>query len=92
MGGGLEHAQNGLGDPPPLSYPYGMGRPRDHRDAAQDMTRDLADVAAQLASLKGEANARLSDESYDALRHRLENAHAAVEARRRVRLNEGRER
>ncbi len=75
------------------TYPYGMGRPRDDRDLA----RELADLAAQLASLKGEANAWLSDESYDALRHRLENAHAAVEAaavdaRRRVRLNEGGER
>jgi hypothetical protein len=75
------------------TYPYGMGRPRDDRD----LTRELADLAAQLASLKGEANAWLSDESYDALRHRLEDAHAtveaaAVEARRRVRLNEGRER
>jgi hypothetical protein len=78
-------------------YPYGMGRPRDHRDVAQDLARELADLAAQLASLKGEAYNWLSDESYDALRHRLESAHAtveaaAVEARRRVRLNEGRER
>lgn len=73
------------------------GRPRDDRDTAQDLARELADLAAELASLKGEANTWLSDESYDALRHRLENAHAsveavAVEARRRVRLNEGRER
>ena len=72
-------------------------RPRDDRDVAQDLARELADVAAQLASLKGEANAWLSEESYDALKHRLENAHAAVEAvaveaRRRVRLNEGRDR
>jgi hypothetical protein len=72
-------------------------RPRDHSDAAHDLARDLADIAAQIASLKGEANAWLSDESYDALRHHLENAHAAleaatVEARRRVRLNEGRPR
>ncbi len=72
-------------------------RPRDERDAAQDLARELADLAAQLAALKGEANAWLSDESYDVLRHRLENAHAsaeaaAVEARRRVRLNEERER
>jgi len=71
-----------------------VGRPRDHKDAAQDLARELADIAGQLASLKGEANAWLSDESYDTLRHRLENAHAAVEAaaveaRRRVRLNEG---
>jgi hypothetical protein len=78
-------------------YPYGMGRPRDHRGDVQDLARELADLAAQLSSLKGEANAWLSDESYDALRHRLEDAHAsveaaAVEARRRVRLAEGRER
>jgi hypothetical protein len=74
-----------------------MGRPRDHRDAAQDLARKLADIAGQLASLRGEAYAWLRDPDYDALKHRLENAHAAVEAtaveaRRRVRLNEGRER
>ena len=49
----------------------------------------------QLSTFKGEANAYLSDPNYDALRHRLENAHAAVEAaaveaQRRVRVNEGR--
>ena len=49
-------------------YPYGVGRPRDDRDAAQDLARGLADPAAQLASLKGEANAWLSNESYDVLR------------------------
>jgi hypothetical protein len=70
-------------------------RPRDHTDAAQDLARDLADLAAQLASLKGEANAWLSDPNYATLKLRLEIAHAAVEAaaveaRRRVRLNEGR--
>ncbi len=71
----------------------GEGRPRDDQEAAQDLARELADPAAQLASLKGEANAWLSDENYDAaLRHRLQDAHAAVEARRRVRLNEGRDR
>jgi hypothetical protein len=48
-------------------------------------------LAAQLASLRGEANAWLRGVSYDVLRHGLENAHAAleadaVEARRRVRL------
>ena len=74
-----------------------MGRPRDDRDAAQDLARELADAAARLGSLKGEANAWLSEESYDALKHRLENAHAAVEAatveaRRRVRLDERRDR
>jgi hypothetical protein len=70
-------------------------RPRDDKDAAQDIARDLADIAGQLASLKGEANVWLRDPDYDTLRLRLESAHAAaeavaVEARRRVRLNEGR--
>ncbi len=70
-------------------------RPRDDRDATQDIARDLADIAGQLASLKGEAHASLRDPNYDTLKHRLESAHslveaAAVEARRRVRLNEGR--
>lgn len=46
--------------------------------------------------MKDEANVWLSDESYGALRHWLEDTHAAVEAaaveaRRSVRLNEGRE-
>jgi hypothetical protein len=72
-------------------------RPRDHTDVAQEIARDLADVAAQLASLKGEANSWLRDPNYDTLKLRLEIAHsaveaAAVEARRRVRLNGGRER
>jgi hypothetical protein len=71
-----------------------MGKPRDHKDAAQELARDLADIAGQLASLKGEANSWLRDPDYDALKLRLEVAHAAVEAaaveaRRRVRLNEG---
>jgi hypothetical protein len=70
-------------------------RPRDDTDAAQEIARDLADIAVQLASLKGEANAWLSDSNYNTLKLRLEMSHsateaAAVEARRRVRLNEGR--
>jgi hypothetical protein len=73
-----------------------MGRPRDDQDAAQDMAHDLAVIAAWLGSLKGEAHAWF-DDCYDAPRHRLENAHtsveaAAVEARRRVPLNESRRR
>jgi hypothetical protein len=69
-------------------------RPRDYKHAAQDIARDLADITGQLASLKGEANTFLRDPNYDTLRLRLESAHAAVEAaaveaRRRVRLNEG---
>jgi hypothetical protein len=70
-------------------------RPRDDTDVVQDIARDLAEIAAQIATYKGEANAYLGDPNYNALRHRLENAHAAVEAaaveaRRRVRLNESR--
>jgi hypothetical protein len=69
-------------------------RPRDDTDAVRDIARDLADIAHQIATFKGEANAYLSDQNYNPLRLRLENAHAAVEAatveaRRRVRLNEG---
>jgi hypothetical protein len=70
-------------------------RPRDDTDAVKDVARELADIAHQISALKGEANAYVQDPDYDTLRHRLENAHAAVEAaaveaRRRVRLNEGR--
>jgi hypothetical protein len=72
-----------------------MGTPRDAKDAAHDLARDLADIAGHLASLKGEANAWLSNPNYNTLKLRLESAHsaveaAAVEAKRRVRLNEGR--
>ena len=47
-----------------------------------------------MRSVKGDANAYLTNPNYNTLRLRLENAHAAVEAavveaRRRVRLNEG---
>ncbi len=72
-----------------------MGKPRDDKDAAQNLARALTDIAGQLASLKGEANAWLSDPNYGALKQRLESAHsaleaAAVEARRGVRLNDDR--
>ena len=72
-----------------------MGKPRDHTDATREIARDLADIAGQLASLKGEAHSWLHDPNYDTLELRLEAAHSAVEAasveaRRRVRLNEGR--
>jgi len=70
-------------------------RPRDDTDAVKDIARELADIAHQIATFKGEANAYLRDPNYGTLRLRLENAHAAVEAatveaRRRVRLNESR--
>ncbi len=70
-------------------------RPRDDTDAVQDIARDLAEVASEISTFKGEANAYLSNPNYNTLRLRLEIAEAAVEAaaveaRRRVRLNEGR--
>jgi hypothetical protein len=57
--------------------------------------RDLAEIASHIGQLKGEAHASLRDPNYNTLKLRLEAAHsaaeaAAVEARRRVRLNEGR--
>jgi hypothetical protein len=61
-------------------------RPRDDRDVAQDTARDLAEIAGHIGQLKGDANAYLTDPNYGTLRLRLERAHAAVEARRRVRL------
>ena len=69
--------------------------PPDDRDTAQDIARDLANLAAQFGTLKGEAMNWLTDPRYGPLRHRIESAHAAVEAaaveaRRRVRLDEGR--
>jgi hypothetical protein len=72
-------------------------RLRDDTDVVQDLARDLAEVATQISTFKGETNAYLSDPNYNALRLRLEMAQAAVEAamveaRRRVRLNEGRDR
>ena len=70
------------------------GRERDHREVVREMARDFADIARQLSSFKGDASAYLRDPKYAALRFRLEAAHAAVEAaaieaRRRVRLDEG---
>jgi hypothetical protein len=73
----------------------GMG-PQDPKDVARDTVRDLSGVVKELAALNGDAHHLLEGPEYAALRLRLEYAHAAVEAalieaRRRVRLNEGRE-
>jgi hypothetical protein len=70
-------------------------RPRDDRDTVGDIARDLAEIASHIGQLKGDANAYLSDPNFDRLKLRLENALSAVEAatieaRRRVRLKEGR--
>ena len=69
------------------------GRPREDRDVAAEVMRDLAEISRHLGALKGESWSWLHDGRYSALRHRLEDAHAAaeaalVEARRRVRLDE----
>ena len=70
-------------------------RPRADADAARDPARDPAEIASHISQLKGDANAYLTDSNYNRLKLRLEYALSAVEAatieaRRRVRLNEGR--
>lgn len=69
---------------------------QDPKDVNRDTARDLAALLGELAALKADATHWLTDPEYATLRHRLEAAHAAaeealVEARRRVRLNGGRE-
>jgi hypothetical protein len=69
--------------------------PQDPKDVTRDTARDLSGLAGEFAALKADAHRWLTGAEYAALRHRLETAHAAVEAalveaRRRVRLNEGR--
>ena len=71
--------------------------PQDPKDVtSRDTSRDLSALVGELAALKADAAHWLTCPEYATLRHRLEAAHAAteaalVEARRRVRLNEGRE-
>jgi hypothetical protein len=70
--------------------------PQDPKDVTRDTARDLAGLAGELAALKADAHNWLTSAEYAALRHRLEDAHAAVEAalveaRRRTRLNEKRD-
>jgi len=72
-----------------------MGPP-DPEETARIVARDLPDVVRELASLNGMARS-LQGAEYATLRFRMEAAHAAVEAalieaRRRVRMNEGRKR
>ena len=66
--------------------------PQDLKDVTRTR-RDPSGLAGELAALKADAPHWLTDLEYAALRHRLEAAHAAVEAalgeaRRRVRLDE----
>ncbi len=70
--------------------------PQDPKDVARDVARDLSGMAGEMAALKADARHWLTAPEYAALHLRLENAHAAIEAalieaRRRVRLNEGQE-
>ncbi len=71
-----------------------MGPP-DPTDILRNTARDLAQLAGDLNRSKADANHWLTGPEYATLLHRLEDAHAAVEAtlveaRRRVRLNEER--
>jgi hypothetical protein len=70
--------------------------PQDPKDVTRDIALDLTALVGEIAALKVDATHWLKGSEYATLKHRLEDAHAAVEgalieARRRVRLNEGRE-
>jgi hypothetical protein len=67
---------------------------QDPKDVSRETARDLSGLAGELAALKADAHHWLTAPEYAALRYRLEDAHAVieaalVEARRKVRLNEG---
>jgi len=69
--------------------------PQDPKGVTSDIARDLSGLAGELAALKGDAAHWLKGPEYETLKHRLEDAHAAVEAAlieasRRVPINEGR--
>jgi hypothetical protein len=68
--------------------------PQDPKDISRDIARDLSALVKELNALRADANHWLEAAEYASLRLRLESAHAAaeaalVEARRRVRLDEG---
>jgi hypothetical protein len=93
-----EHVTAGCidSDPPTLGRTFGQldGSLMQTVHMHHAMRVMSAETRCQISSLKGEAMNWLSDPKYGALRLRLENAHAAiesaaVEARRRVKLNEG---
>lgn len=54
--------------------------PQDPKDVTRSITRDLTGMVGELVTLKAEANQWLEGTEYEALRHRLEAAHAAAEA------------
>jgi hypothetical protein len=55
-------------------------RHQHHRRKAEAEVRDLEELATQLASLKSEAEAWLTDPSYEMVQFRLEETCSAVEA------------
>ncbi len=69
--------------------------PQHPKDVAREAARNLTGIVGELATLKADAAQWLTAPEYEALRLRLEMAHAAaeaavVEARRQVRLDERR--
>jgi hypothetical protein len=69
--------------------------PEDPKDVSRDTAPDLSALVGKVAALKEYATHWLTDPEYAALKHRLEDTHAVVEAavveaRRRVRMNEER--
>ena len=64
------------------------------KDVAKDVLHDLMEEASELRRTKADADRWLRDPEYGVLLQRLEEAHVAVEAalveaRRRVRIDEG---
>jgi hypothetical protein len=53
---------------------------QDPKDVSRIIARDLSALARELTALKGDATHWLDEPEYAALRHRLEDAHAAAEA------------
>jgi hypothetical protein len=69
---------------------------QDPKDVTRDLARDLTGMAGELVALKADARHWLTDPEHADLHLRLGSAHAAVEAalveaRRRMRINEGQE-
>jgi hypothetical protein len=52
--------------------------PQNPKDVARDIARDLSGMAGEPASLKGDAYQWLEGPEYEAVRHRLEIAHAGA--------------
>ncbi len=75
-------------------HPFWVG-PEDPKDIARNAAPDLSRLVGELNALRADANHWLEGPEYGQLQFRLEAAHAAaeaalIEARCRVRLDEGR--